>query len=180
MVVVLLCREAIIDPKAQNIELNVRQKIPTKFNFMSPVKGFTRITNPVNPNIRPIRTSLVRGVLKIIEAINAPHNGIVEFNNAVIPEDKYCAPNTNRPCPPKIVNMLNTIEFLKSFFPSCLTHLGFLIKETNSKIEPEIRNLIPNASKGGIISITTLIARKLEPHITDNVMSTNRADGFNI
>jgi hypothetical protein len=38
---------------------------------------------------------------------------------------------------------------------------------------PEAANLIPKASIGGIASITTLIARKLEPQRTDNVTSTS-------
>jgi hypothetical protein len=37
---------------------------------------------------------------------------------------------------------------------------------------PEAANLIPKASIGGIASITTLMARKLEPQRTDNVTST--------
>jgi hypothetical protein len=28
---------------------------------------------------------------------------MVEFSNAVIPEDKYCAPQANNPCPPTII-----------------------------------------------------------------------------
>ena len=36
---------------------------------------------------------------------------------------------------------------------------------------PETANLIPKETSGGIISMTTLIARKLDPQRIDNVMS---------
>ena len=37
---------------------------------------------------------------------------------------------------------------------------------------PEIANLIPKAKRGGILLITSFIARKLEPQITDRVIRT--------
>lgn len=163
------------DPIAQNIELRVNDINPKKFTFLSlPIKGLIRITKPTNPATSPKTIRFVICSLNIMAAIRATHRGIVEFNKAVIPEERYCAPQTNKPCPPTIIKALR----ISTSFHCCLPILSrFLLLDRNKYTErittPEITNLIPNDSIGGIASMTSLIARKLEPQRTDSVTSTS-------
>lgn len=93
----------------------------------------------------------------------------MEFNRDVIPEERYCAPQASRPCPPTIKNIPRTNEFFQNKI--FLISMFFLldIYDAKIKIHPETRNLIPKANRGGITSSTIFIAIKLEPQIRDNV-----------
>jgi hypothetical protein len=77
------------EPTAQNIELRVNDIIPTKLNELLPVKGFTRIIRPENPATNPKTIFFVKCCLYIVDEIIATHKGIVEFNRAIIPEERY-------------------------------------------------------------------------------------------
>jgi hypothetical protein len=86
-----------IEPIAQNIELRVREMTPSGFNAEFTLNGFTRIIKPANPATSPNAVFRVNFCFKTRAPNNAIHKGIVEFNNAVIPDVRYCAPQTNRP-----------------------------------------------------------------------------------
>jgi hypothetical protein len=99
---ILICRllddfEAYIEPIAQNIELKVSEMTPNGFNVKFVLNGFTRIIRPANPATSPNIVFRVSFCFKTRAPNSAIHSGIVEFNNAVIPDDRYCAPQTNNP-----------------------------------------------------------------------------------
>ena len=169
------------EPTAQNTELSVNDIIPIGFKLLLlfPVNGFIRIISPENPKINPTIIVFDKCCLNIIEANMATHKGIVEFNNAVIPDDRYCAPHTSNPWPPKIIEAPSIMEFFHCVLFRLLNLLLFFsnayaIKSTN----PAMINRIPKASNGGITLITAFIARKLDPQRTDRVTRTNKVFVF--
>jgi hypothetical protein len=93
------------EPADQNIELFVKEIIPVKLRLVLSEKGFIIIISLTNPAIKPNTIFPPKRYLNTSNAIIATPMGIVEFNNAVIPPEKYCAPHTSKPWPPKIINI---------------------------------------------------------------------------
>lgn len=157
-----------MDPKAQNNELNINETIPTILISSFSIEGPTSNIIPPKPRHKPNLVSNVVFVWNPKISIKITHNGIVEFNNAVIPEERYCAPQASNPCPPTIKKIPRKSEFLqKKIFLISKFFLSWKY-DTKIKVHPDNRNLIPKANRGGIKSRTIFIAIKLEPQMIDN------------
>ncbi|VFJ14901.1 protein of unknown function [Candidatus Nitrosocosmicus franklandus] len=77
------------EPKAQDIELSIKNMMPTQLDSPSLIVGDINMINPIKPASIPTIVNLVGNDLKINNAITATQIGIVELTSAVAPDDIY-------------------------------------------------------------------------------------------
>ena len=155
----------------------MRAAVPTGLRVPFPKEGAISSMRPPNPANNPVIIFFVRCFLNTSIEIRATQSGIVEFNNPVIPEERYCVPHTSNPCPPTNNETPNTKVSFHCCTPMCSPCwwvARFLRRYTINSAAPDNANLIPALNSGGIVSIDTLMARKLDPLMTQRTTSTSQ------
>lgn len=77
------------EPKAQDIEISIKNMIPTQLDSPSLIVGDINMINPIKPASMPTIVNLAGSDLKINSAITTTQIGIVELMSAVAPDNIY-------------------------------------------------------------------------------------------